>query len=315
MCDTTRRTAIELLRAVLDQGAARTVAPAGGCICWFSRFFVFFSSTTGHARLGSRGCMRTAVSHSPTQGTRLLLSPCVPFTPLYFAPPNLPGSGKATPASTPSPVSPRVAGPAVGYSSVPLAWYSVGQLRRRGHLADCLLACLSLSICFLTPQDQVVIVLAVRPPTAKSSSLRNHPKGGTYMRPPLVDPACRYACVPFVRSSVSLVHSPARDWLRRPVSFVSSLPLLSQQSLSPRSVRRPLARAWSPRYEMRDARPTCFLQRSTALYDTRSSGYCAAKSGHPTLSLLSLFHLVPPPRCAESKLRVRKIPGTERPRA
>ncbi|KAK7518248.1 uncharacterized protein IWZ02DRAFT_456129 [Phyllosticta citriasiana] len=31
-------------------------------------------------------CMRTAVSHSPTQGTRLLLSPCVPFTPLYFAP-------------------------------------------------------------------------------------------------------------------------------------------------------------------------------------------------------------------------------------
>ncbi|KAK7561370.1 hypothetical protein IWX49DRAFT_41645 [Phyllosticta citricarpa] len=43
---------------------------------------------------------------------------------------------------TPSPVEPRVAGPAVASLSVPLAWYSVGHRQSRGHLA----ACLSISV-------------------------------------------------------------------------------------------------------------------------------------------------------------------------
>ncbi|KAK7617582.1 hypothetical protein IWX50DRAFT_324773 [Phyllosticta citricarpa] len=57
---------------------------------FLSIFFFFFpSSTTGHARLGSRGCLhanRCVALSDPRDSTRLLLSPCVPFTPLCFAP-------------------------------------------------------------------------------------------------------------------------------------------------------------------------------------------------------------------------------------
>ncbi|KAK7567025.1 hypothetical protein IWX91DRAFT_207653 [Phyllosticta citricarpa] len=213
-------------------------------------------------------CMRTAVSHSPTQGTRL--DSCYPLA--CHSPPcashlNLPGYIHSFTGRAPS-----------RWACSRFLVCPPGLVFGRSPPEPRAPCCLSLHICFLTPQSQVVIVLAVRPPTATSSPLRNHPKGG-YLHESTIGRSCMSLCARAVRPLVCFVGLLPGPRLTAAFHFFCfSSPLLLQHPLSPRSLRRPLARASLPRYEMRDTRPACFLQCSAASYNNRSFRSCAAKS-------------------------------------
>ncbi|KAK8207234.1 hypothetical protein IWZ01DRAFT_359385 [Phyllosticta capitalensis] len=202
--------------------------------------------------------LRTAVchpTHSPTQGARLLLSPCVFCTPCILQT-GFPGSRPHACISSFTGLAPN------RWACSRLLLFSPGLVFGRTssskggaprwppHLS----ACLSQSVFPLahsTPQIQVVIVVTVRPPTAQVPSTQKPPEGGTYMHPPLVDPAYRYACALLVGWFISFVRLSApsnRDWSRRaPFLFLLvAPPSVGQPAAAP---RRPLARASPPRYE------------------------------------------------------------------
>ncbi|KAK8188102.1 uncharacterized protein BKA78DRAFT_175171 [Phyllosticta capitalensis] len=128
--------------------------------------------------------LRTAVSHpthSPTQGTRLLLSPCVFCTPCILQT-GFPGSRPHACISSFTGFAPN------RWACSRLLLFSPGLVFGRTSSSKGgaprwpphLPACLSQSVFPLahsTPQIQVVIVVAVRPPPPKSHPHRNHPRG------------------------------------------------------------------------------------------------------------------------------------------